>query len=41
MEHLFLNVLNVVLPVLICAGIGYVLAVIQAPFDNKVIGGIV
>ncbi|WP_171102484.1 AEC family transporter [Ruegeria sp. HKCCA6707] len=41
MEHLFLNVLNVVLPVLICAGIGYGLAVTKAPFDNKVIGGIV
>ncbi|WP_170469536.1 AEC family transporter [Ruegeria arenilitoris] len=41
MDHLFLNVLNVVLPVLICAGIGYALAVIKAPFDNKVIGGIV
>ena len=41
MEHLFLNVLNVVLPVLICAGIGYGLALIKAPFDNKVIGGIV
>ncbi|WP_170763952.1 AEC family transporter [Ruegeria lacuscaerulensis] len=41
MEHLFLNVLNVVLPVLICAGIGYSLALIKAPFDNKVIGGIV
>ncbi len=41
MDHLFLNVLNVVLPVLICAGIGYALAVIRAPYDNKVIGGIV
>ena len=41
MDHLFLNVLNVVLPVLICAGIGYCLAVFKAPFDNKVIGGIV
>lgn len=41
MEQLFLNVLNVVLPVLICAGIGYVLALTRAPFDNKVIGGIV
>ncbi len=41
MEHLFLNVLNVVLPVLICAGFGYVLALIKAPFDNKVVGGIV
>ncbi|MGI9367544.1 MAG: AEC family transporter [Ruegeria sp.] len=41
MEHLFLNVLNVVLPVLICAGVGYWLAVIDAPFDNKIIGGIV
>ncbi|RBW53881.1 AEC family transporter [Ruegeria sp. A3M17] len=41
MDHLFLNVLNVVLPVLICAGVGYALAVIKAPFDNKVIGGIV
>lgn len=41
MDHLFLNVLNVVLPVLICAGIGYCLALIRAPYDNKVIGGIV
>ncbi|WP_170791426.1 AEC family transporter [Ruegeria lacuscaerulensis] len=41
MEQLFLNVLNVVLPVLICAGIGYVLALTKAPFDNKVIGGVV
>ncbi len=41
MDHLFLNVLNVVLPVLICAGVGYGLAVIKVPFDNKVIGGIV
>jgi len=41
LDHLFLNVLNVVLPVLICAGIGYCLALIKAPFDNKVIGGIV
>ncbi|WP_170476777.1 AEC family transporter [Ruegeria arenilitoris] len=41
MDHLFLNVLNVVLPVLICAGVGYCLALIDAPFDNKVIGGIV
>ncbi|MEX0276588.1 MAG: AEC family transporter [Ruegeria sp.] len=41
MDHLFLNVLNVVLPVLICAGVGYCLALIKAPFDNKVIGGIV
>ncbi len=41
MEHLFLNVFNVVLPVLICAGIGYGLALTKAPFDNKVIGGIV
>ncbi|WP_235216160.1 AEC family transporter [Ruegeria halocynthiae] len=38
---MFLNVLNVVLPVLICAGIGYALALIKAPFDNKIIGGIV
>ncbi len=41
MEHLFLNVFNVVLPVLICAGIGYGLALTNASFDNKVIGGIV
>ncbi|TMV10356.1 transporter [Ruegeria sediminis] len=41
MEHLFLNVFNVILPVLICAGVGYALAVTKAPFDNKVIGGIV
>lgn len=30
-----------VLPVLTCAGIGYGLALVKAPFDNKVIGGIV
>ncbi len=41
MDHLFLNVFNVVLPVLICVGIGYCLAVFKAPFDNKVIGGLV
>ncbi len=41
MEHVFLNVLNVVLPVLICAGVGFCLAIIKAPFDNKMIGGIV
>lgn len=41
MEHLFLNVFKVVLPVLICAGAGYWLAMIKAPFDNKVVGGIV
>ncbi|WP_372572762.1 AEC family transporter [Ruegeria jejuensis] len=41
MEQLFLHVLNVVLPVMICAGIGWWLAIIKAPFDNKVIGGIV
>ncbi|GAA6159759.1 AEC family transporter [Ruegeria sp. HU-ET01832] len=41
MEQIFLNVLNVVLPVLICAGIGYVLAITRAPFDNTVVGGIV
>lgn len=40
-EHVFLNVFNVILPVLICAGIGYLLAVIKTPFDNKVISGIV
>lgn len=41
MDHVFLNVLNVVLPVLICAGVGYCLAWAKAPFDNKVIGGVV
>ncbi|MBY8977649.1 transporter [Rhodobacteraceae bacterium NNCM2] len=41
MEQLFLNVFTVVLPVLICAGAGYALALIDAPFDNKVVGGIV
>ncbi|MEM6659264.1 MAG: AEC family transporter [Pseudomonadota bacterium] len=41
MEHLFVNVFNVVLPVLICAAIGYCLAWAKVPFDNKVIGGIV
>ena len=41
MDHVFLNVLNVVLPVLICAGVGYCLARVRAPFDNKVIRGIV
>ena len=41
MEDLFLNVFNVILPVLICAAVGYWLAMIKAPFDNKVVGGIV
>ena len=41
MEQLFLNVFKVILPVLICASVGYWLAAIKAPFDNKVIGGIV
>ena len=41
LEHLFLNVFKVVVPVLICAGVGYWLAIIKAPFDNKVVGGIV
>ncbi len=41
MEQLFLSVLNVVLPVLICVGIGYGLALTKSPFDNKVVGGIV
>jgi len=37
----FLNVLNVVLPVLICAGVGYGMAWAKATFDNQVIGGAV
>lgn len=41
MEQLILNTFNVILPVLICAGIGYLLAVTNAPFDNKIIGSIV
>ncbi|MDA4848278.1 AEC family transporter [Hoeflea poritis] len=37
MEALFVNVLNVIVPVLICAGAGYGLALFKAPFDNRTI----
>ncbi|NOD95510.1 transporter [Ruegeria sp. HKCCD4884] len=41
LEHVFLNVFNIILPVLICAGIGYCLALFKEPFDNKVINGLI
>lgn len=41
LDSVFVNVVNVILPVTICAGIGYLLAVRQMPFDHGMIGGIV
>ena len=41
LEHVFLNVFNIVLPVLICAGIGYCLARFRVPYDNKVINELI
>lgn len=41
MEQVFLHVINVVLPVVICAGVGWWLAFIDAPFDNAMIGSLV
>ncbi|SLN60803.1 Membrane transport protein [Roseovarius albus] len=41
MESWFLHVFNVILPVLLCAGIGYLLAIKKAPFDHAVIGSLV
>ncbi len=40
-ENLFFHVLNVVLPVLICAAAGYVLALRKMPFDHQTIGSLV
>ncbi|MEM8630024.1 MAG: AEC family transporter [Pseudomonadota bacterium] len=36
-----LHIFNVILPVLICAGIGYFLAIRKVPFDHGMIGGLV
>ncbi len=41
LEHIFLNVFNIILPVLLCVGVGYVLALIKAPFDNKVVNDLI
>lgn len=41
MQALFLNLMNVVVPVLICAAIGYGLARFDAPFDSKTIRTII
>ena len=41
MEQIFLHVINVVLPVMICAGVGWWLAFTDAPFDNAMIGSLV
>lgn len=41
MAELFLHVTNVILPVLICAAIGYGLARFKVPFDNKMVNGVV
>ena len=41
LEHIFLNVFNIILPILICVGVGYWLAVVKAPFDNKVMNGLI
>ena len=41
LEHIFLNVFNIILPVLICVGVGYTLALIKAPFDTKVVNDLI
>lgn len=41
LEHLFLNVFNIILPILLCVGVGYWLAIVKAPFDNKVMNGLI
>ncbi|SLN47231.1 Membrane transport protein [Roseovarius albus] len=41
MEHIFLNVFNIILPILICIGAGYWLAIVKASFDNNVINGLI
>jgi predicted permease len=41
MTELFGHVANVVLPIALCVGVGYGLAVVRLPFDRKMIGGLV
>ncbi|MCY6382929.1 AEC family transporter [Hoeflea prorocentri] len=41
MQELFLNLMNVIVPVLICAAMGYGLARFNAPFDSKTIRTII
>jgi len=41
MAELFLNITNVILPVLVCAAIGYGLALAKIPFDKNTISGLV
>lgn len=41
MEEIFAHVVSVLLPVLLCAGVGLLLAVTKSPMDTKVVGGIV
>ncbi|GKX32440.1 MAG: hypothetical protein MnENMB40S_00580 [Rhizobiaceae bacterium MnEN-MB40S] len=41
MAELFLNITNVILPVLICAAVGYGLAIAKIPFDKNTISGLV
>ena len=41
MEELILSVLNAVGPVLLCVLVGFGIAKLRLPFDNKVVGGLV
>lgn len=41
MEEIFAHVVGVLLPVLLCAGVGLILALTKSPMDTKVVGGIV
>ncbi|MEM8728433.1 MAG: AEC family transporter [Pseudomonadota bacterium] len=41
LDSLFAHVFNVILPVLICAAVGYAMAVRKLPFDHAVIGSVV
>ncbi|MES0884681.1 AEC family transporter [Roseibium sp. SCP14] len=41
MEVIFGHVVNVMLPVLLCVLLGYMLALLKAPFDTKMLGSLV
>lgn len=41
METIFVHIINVILPVALCAGVGYGLALGKVAFDHKMIGGLV
>lgn len=41
MADIFGHVVNVILPVMLCVGLGYGLAAVKAPFDRKLLGSLV